>query len=58
MNCKIIIQLALLLVFPILAFGKEDAEADILVFVIDGSQSNDYASAIQTFKKYDVIIQK
>jgi len=54
MNCKIIIQLALLLVFPLLAFCKEDAEADILVFVIDGSQSNDYASAIQTFKKYDI----
>jgi len=56
MNCKSIIQLVLLLILPLLAFCEEESNGDILVFVIEGAKSEDYASAIDTFKKYSVYI--
>jgi len=37
-----------------LAFCEEESNGDILVFVIEGAKSEDYASAIDTFKKYSI----
>ncbi|ORX51381.1 hypothetical protein BCR36DRAFT_325511 [Piromyces finnis] len=53
MNCKSIVQLAILLMLPLVAFC-EDVTSDFLVITIENDSSNDYASAIKTFKQYDI----
>ncbi|OUM58694.1 hypothetical protein PIROE2DRAFT_15959 [Piromyces sp. E2] len=60
MNCKSIFHLALLLIIPFVVLCKKkekdpiDENSDILLVIIDNNKSNEYASAVNTFKKYDI----
>jgi len=52
------ITFALLLIIPFVVFSKPN-EAEILVFTTENdgtSMQNEYASAVQTFTRYEVII--
>jgi len=53
MFCKSIIQFLFLLSLPLFIFGKNDDMPEILVLTTE-SEGSDYASAMQTFKKYEV----
>jgi len=62
MNCKSFFHFIIFIILPLVALCKKkekdpiDENSDILLVAIENDKSNDYASAVNTFKKYDVNI--
>ena len=58
MNCKIIFHLTLLLTLPFIIYGNQNETPEILVLTTESDGiTGDYASAMKTFKKYEVIFK-